>query len=269
MAVILDASGNPFHTGLKLPPAGFSNPYKAYSQSFTVFDDDTIQRMLADPGRTPKSQTFADPMWVVKGDQKSHNSCGGWGGNNALSKTLYLMGNDPVVYSGAYSYSLVNGGTDDGSALVDVMNELMENGTVPVDVCPADLIYRSQTKQFDSLAAKVKGLALHSVQTQAEMNTALVRDQMVVVCIQCDTTKYVNYDGNGLVPMFKGNGDHCIHVDDLRWNAAAQRYEYRQFGNWGPKWGANGTGWCTFSAFAQPIQVHGFYVITSASNLAV
>lgn len=270
MPAIRDANGNEYFCGLVQPngaPENFVSAAPRFDAATGLFSDDEIQSIVSNPSRTPAAEIF-DVHWVVEGDQKSHNSCAGWGGANALSKTRWKTGiRDGVVFSGSYIYSWCNRNRDQGAVLEEVMAELMSHGTVPASQCGVDTIYRSQTARFDDEAAKVKGLALYSVKTQAEVNTALARGQIVVVCVQVDTTRYVNYNGNGLVPAFNGIGNHCIHVDDIR--IVNGVYQYRQVGNWGKGWGNQGTGWCTWSSFAQPIKNHSFYVLTSINDLAV
>lgn len=268
MGLILDQFGNQFNTGL-IEPDGPPLVGVPYASATTVFTDDEVRQLLADPGRTPKSNIFSDTAWIVKGDQKQHNSCGGWGGANAFSKTRWLLGiRDGLVLSGSYLYSWANGNQDEGAQLKNILAVLTNHGTVPMDICGPDSIYRKQTQQFDTLALAHLGLGLFHISSQAELNTALVRDQLVVVCIQVDKnpSKYCSFRGNGMVPQFKGNGNHCIHVDDMRWNST--QFEYRQCGNWGLSWGAAGYGWCNWNTFAQPINIHTFYAIAAVNDVA-
>lgn len=270
-AFILDANGNQFRTGLLQPegkPANFVSASPRLESALPLMTDADIQEILNDPNRTGAADEF-DDHWVVQGDQKHASSCAGWGESNAFSKTRYRNGlRDGMVFSGSYPYSWCNRGQDNGAVLDDIMNESMNRGNVAASKCPWNMIYRKQTAQFDAEAALHEGLGLFSVKTQAEVNTALARRLIVVVCVQVDTTQYVNYKGNGLVPAFRGIGNHCIHVDDLRWNQTTGKYEYRQVGNWGLTWGLKGAGWCGWSSFAQTITGHSFYVLAQTQELA-
>lgn len=254
-----------YFTGLLLPESPLVCFRRAETLPGYVLSDDQVQVLLSDPYRTPKASIF-DDHWVAEGDQKHHNSCAGWGGANASSKAAYLAGQNPTgtVYSGSYPYSFANRGQDQGAALQDVMQALETNGFgVPASECDANSIYRNQCSKFDAEAKSLLGLSYYAAATQAEVNSALVKDHPVVVCVNVDTSVYVNYNGQGLVPAFAGKGNHCIHVDDLRWNASARQYEYRQVGNWGLNWGNKGTGWCTWKSFQQTIGYHMFYVCAS------
>lgn len=271
MTPILDQFGNEFFTGLQLPPGAPENFVSArprLDSAVGLYSDSDVRQILADPNRQAAADEF-DDHWVREGDQKQHNSCAGWGGANAFSKMRWRLGiRDGVTFSGSYVYSWVNRNQDQGAALEDVMNELMAHGTVPAAKCGPNTIYRSTTSQFDSEAALHQGLALYSVKTQAEVNTALARNQIVVMCVQVDQSVFVNFNGQGLLPAFRGSGNHCIHCDDIRWNGTSNRWEYRYVNNWGLNWANKGAAWGTWASMAQPIQNHSFYVMTSINDLA-
>ena len=273
MTAIVDSMGQKFYTGLIPPETGFVSAHMPLEKSITLLTDDEIQALLADPSRTPDDQIFPD-YFIARGDQKQHNSCAGWGGANAFSETAYLNGdrlpdNSGEVYSGSYPYSGCNRGRDAGAMLEDVLGWIQNKGMVPASVCDSENIWRQNTIRFDAQALKNRGIALHTIKSQAEMNTALARRQIVVCVINVDrSSRYVNYRGQGLVPEFGGSGNHCIRCRDIRWNAAARRYEYKQAGNWGLGWGQRGTGWCTWASFSQTINNHTFYTLTFTARFS-
>ena len=262
----------PFYTGLIDNPDGRVSAYRSLSSDITLLTDAECQSLLADPNRTPDDQIFPD-YFIERGDQKQHNSCAGWGGANAFSETAFLNGDrlpdgTGESYSGSYPYSGCNRGQDEGAVLEDIFNWITNNGMVPATLCNSEDIWRKNTQQFDAVALKNRGLALHTISSQSEMNTSLVRRQIVVCVVNVDRSQYCNYKGVGLVPAFKGNGNHCIRCRDIRWNAAASRYEYKQAGNWGLSWGLKGTGWCTWSSFSQSILKHQFYTLTYTAKFS-
>lgn len=265
LAPILDRKSRLFHVGLALPtdPTRVSS-FKPLRSVVTVYTDDECRDILANPDRTPARRIWSDPAWTTKGDQKQHSSCAGWGGANATGKMRWKNGNqkDGVQpLSGSYAYAWCNRNQDEGAPLEEIMQAIMLHGLPPADLCDSNHIFRSQTKQFDDVAAKIKGLNLLTIKSQAEFNTACARGWLVISALQVDRSQYVNFSGNGLVPAFKGMGNHCIHVHDYRWNDQAKRWEYDQAGNWGREWGEDGCGWGTWASFAQPIQNHTFYAV--------
>ena len=269
MTPILDQDGNEFYTGLQLPegePDNFVSAMPRMGDAVNIYSDADVQAIVNDPTRQAAADEF-DDHWVIEGNQKKHNSCAGWGGANAFSKMRWRLGiRDGTVFSGSYAYSWCNRNQDKGAVLDEVMNELMAHGLVAASKCDANTIYRTSTKQFDAEAQQHEGLALYSIKTQAEVNTALARNQIVVVCVQVDKTRFVNFNGQGLLPSFSGPGNHCIHVDDLRFVNGA--WQYMAVNNWGLNWANKGTAWATWSSFAQPIKNHAFYVLTSINDLA-
>lgn len=272
MKPILDAVGRPFYTGLLQPQPGFVSARQPLKSAITLLTDDEIRSILADPSRTPDEQIFPD-YFIERGDQKSANSCAGWGGANAFSETAFLNGDrlpdgTGEVYSGSYPYSGCNRNVDKGALLDEIWDWIETKGLVTAKECPWNNIWRVNTTKFDAQALKNRGIAIHAIKSQAEFNTALARRQIVVCVVNVDGSKYVNYNGSGLVPEFNGVGNHCIRCRDIRWNAQAKRWEYKQAGNWGLNWGFRGTGWCTWASFYQTIQYHAFYTITYTAKFS-
>lgn len=269
MGVIIDPTTGMPYMGHLIPPARQPcAPRLMSTDQLVSYSDQDVIDIITDPSWVPAASIF-DEHWVVEGDQKQHNSCDGWGGTNAFSEQCWEDGDQTgTVYSGSYGYSFCNGGVDQGAPLDKMMAELMANGTVPAAECTADMILRKQTSQFDTEAQQHKGIGLVAAATQAEVNTLLSQRKKVVVCIMVDRHKYVNYTGQGLVPVTSGHGNHCIHLNDIRWNATTKAFEYRQSGNWGITWGDKGTGWSSWAAYAQTIAYNTFYGITSTANLS-
>lgn len=264
---ILDTNGRRFYTGLAQPITPGLTGFSRVRDSIPLLSDADVKAIITDTSWVPAEQEF-DDHWVIEGDQTQHNSCGGWGGTNGFSKMRWRLGiRDGIVFSGSYLYSWGNRGSDQGAVLEEIMQYLMTKGTVPKSTCGPNTIWRQQCSAFDGEAVNHEGLALQAIANQAELNTVLAQKKIATVCVQVDSSQYCNYKGQGLVPAFRGNGNHCIHCDDIRWNSVASRYEYRQVGNWNVTWGLRGTGWCTFASFGQTIANHMFYAHTSVKDM--
>jgi hypothetical protein len=261
-----------FYTGLLDPPEGFVSAFPRLSSAITLLTDAEIQDIISDPNRTPDEQIFPD-YFIREGDQEQHSSCAGWALANMFSETAFLNGDRKPdgtgeIYSGTYPYSGCNRGQDAGSVTEEIMNWCINQGMVPKSVCGVDNIWRQNTKQFDALAKQQRGLVVHTISSAAEFNTALARRQIVACVVNVDRSQYVNYRGVGLVPAFTGSGNHAIRCRNVRWNAAAGCYEYKQAGNWGLSWGLNGTGWCRWNSFSQTIVKHVFYTVTYTAKFS-
>lgn len=262
-----------YFTGLLEPSPGFVCAYPAVASTWTAaWTQKDIIDLVTDPSYTPAVKIF-DDHWVKEGIQAQHNSCAGWGGSNAFSKTCWLLGNkNGIVYSGSYPYSLCNNNVDQGAQLANVMSILMSKGTPPASMCGPELIWRGQTKRFDTVASLNEGIDLYGIHSELELAVALAQGSMVVVCIQVSkayTMPWKDKTGLAILKALPGNGNHCIHCDDIRWNEAYSRFEYRIVNNWGLGWGYRGTGWVTFASFATPIKIHKFYRVTATTNVSV
>ena len=265
MNPIIHADGTPYFTGLIAPPAGLVGAFRPYSTSTSILSPSDIKDLVTN--RVPRSQVFSDPAWIIKGNQKQHNSCAGWGGAANIGKTLFLTGSDrPVkVFSGSYIYSWCNRGVDQGAVLEEVMQELMAHGSVTADECNSEAIWRKSDAAFDAEAAKVRALDCFAISTEEELDTAIAQRLIVTVCVQVDSTKFVNFSGTGILQAFHGIGNHCVHVDDIVYYRGTKCY--RLVNNWGPTWGNGGTALVTFDSFAQTIGKHQFYALSSVQDL--
>lgn len=244
--------------GLLLPDPTYVCSFPVYEDLVPSYSDSDVKDLLTDPNRV-KSRTLFDDHWVVQGNQQQHGSCNGWAGASSLSKARFFSGiKDGLVLSGSYVYSWINNGQDNGSALDRGMAELMAHGAPPASLCDANQIYRNQTSQFDSQAVLHEGLQCYAVKTQAGFNTAVARQDPVVVAVQVGNA-FMNYK-TGLIPVVKGPGNHACHVDDARVDTNGTII-YDFVNNWGLSWGTRGRGECTWNIFAQPFGVHQFYAI--------
>ena len=223
-----------------------------------------ILTLINDPNRTSRRVLFGD-TWIQQGNQGQYGSCNGWALASAASKIRYLGGlTDGMVLSGSYTYSKMNGGSDNGSSLSDDIDVLETYGAPPASVVTASMIYpRLQPENADQLAAQHKGLVMYSCETQQEVLSAIALGFPVVVCLQV-AGQWENFSGTGILPSYSGQGNHAIHADGLV-------YQGGQFlldccNNWGLNWGDNGRALASWSSFAQPIESEPFIVVASISE---
>jgi hypothetical protein len=273
---VIDGSGEERRLGLLMPDETnvCAAPFLEDSIPNNILTDDQIMQLITDPGRTAAVDIF-DEHWVKEGDQKQHGSCNGWAAGQLLSKTRFKRGlQDGIVMSGSYVYSWINNGQDNGSALDRAMAELQSHGAPPASMCDANKIYRKDTQQFDAEAMKHLGFDAYAIKTKRGLDSALALGFIVGVAVQVNNA-FMNYKGQGLIPVSTGNGNHAIHADDIRWNPTTKQYEYRPVNNWNVTWGNRGWGWTTFASFQQTMLrnengqqsgVHQFYTIVSTQE---
>lgn len=260
----LAADGTPYRTGLMLPEPNQLPAASAYeSSAFPILDEADIRKLITRE-RKPRRLIF-DDHWVIEGNQKQKSSCNGWAGSAVQSKTRWLRGiQDGAVLSGSYVYSWINNNQDNGSALDRGMAELMSHGAPLASRCNADMIYRKQTQQFDTEAMAHLGLGCYAAKTKQGFRSGLALGFLGVVCLHV-AGNFVNFKGeNSIVSAYNGVGNHAIHCDDILLLNGTEVYD--TVNNWGVNWGFHGRGYTVWDNFAQPFNIHTFYLITSTEE---
>lgn len=80
-------------------------------------------------------------------DQATHGSCTGHAGVAALDIVRRQAGDEPVLLSCTFPYSLVNGGRDNGASVSSVLKVLEQVGTCTFAECGTDQIFQNQYPQ--------------------------------------------------------------------------------------------------------------------------
>lgn len=241
------------------PPSGF----KLYADSGKpMFTLDTIRKFGTE--NDTKGRSRFDSSWIM--DQRSHGSCNGYAGASALSRARVRRMLPRVDLSGAYLYSLINGGRDDGSMLDDGMREV-QNGLATRETVGWDAIYPSRYDRAKAKAeaARFKAHECYQLRTQEELFSALMADFDCVVAVHVGNS-FMRLDGDGVCGGDRGPGNHAVCVDGftvLRDGTLCADLA----NSWNLTFGDQGRGWLTWSRhFAQTVGPHGFYAIRSASD---
>lgn len=243
-----------------------------YEDHHVIWTDDQIKAAITDPTRKSRRQIF-DKSWIL--NQKSHGSCNGYALAALFGKTRWMRGvQDGKKFSGSYIYSRINGGNDNGSAVVDDFKAISQYGTVEDSVCPWNLIYRKDTTRFDSEAKKHVGLNGYIIKQSSQLSaagvkqafrSAVAQDQFVVVVVHADNA-YADYK-SGPLPVNNGPGNHANHVDQMELINGVEVFSDNN--NWGTGWGQDGIGQTTWANYAHTAPNHGFMVLTSTTEAGV
>lgn len=201
------------------------------------------------------------PVFTKKANQGSTSGCNGGATANNYTLARYFGGiKDMAVYSGAYNYSLMNGGRDSGSVLADGRRTASQNGFVTVEVCPWSMIFRGQTKQFDSLAAENKAPDPYPARTELGLLTSIAKDSFGTVCIEAGP-HIETPDHNGIAGMAAGAGNHAVTIVDCQ-IMGTDTPVYTLYLDWGPNHGQGGFCNVTWdSHLAQTCNYHLFWVL--------
>ena len=195
----------------------------------------------------------------------SGNSCNGYAGAGALSKARSLRGvQDKLKLSGAFIYSLINGGRDNGSALEDGLKVIGTHGSPPESFVPWNMIYpNQQPKSAVTEAKKHRGLAAYAVQTKQGFRTALAAGFPVIVAVHAGRN-FQTLNSQGIAGADNGQGNHAIHCDDICIINGKEVYD--AVNSWGANYGTEGRAYLTWDSFEQTFGRHTFYAIASTEE---
>lgn len=248
--------------GTMVPTPGMVSSLPQFEASIAVMDDETIKGIVTDPGRKMGRKAFG-PEWIM--DQKSHGSCNGYAASGALARARYLRGiRDKLILSGSYIYSHINGNRDNGSLLEDGMKAVQQYGACPDSMCPWNMIYRSQTQQFDAEAAKRKGFEAYAAGTMQGFKTGLALGFTGIVAVHVGNN-FMNFSASNVAGIASGPGNHAETCDNLEWDG--QRWLYDIPGSWGTRVGQQGRYYHVDEHFRQTFGQHVFYLIRSTEEM--
>lgn len=259
-----DESGQWRKCGSLLPPSNFVSSYRTYEAEHPRLEDSEIRKLVTDPNRVPARVRWGN-AWIM--DQGSHGSCNGYAAAAALARTRFNRGprfQDGLQFSGAYIYSKINGGRDNGSALEDGMRAVQKYGACPLSLVPWNLIYpRQQPPSADAEAAKHKGLACWAAQTLQGWRSGLALGFIGIAAISAGRN-YQRVDARGIAGADAGSGNHAVCVDDLCIVGGKEVYDSP--GSWNLNLGVNGRVYVTDESFKQTFGNHTFYLIGSTDE---
>lgn len=266
---IKDKSGQLRRLGSLVLPAGFVSalpPFEDNPETMPLWDNADIKRAISDPNRRKPELIFDAATWIK--NQRSHGSCNGYAAAGAFTRARYLSGvKDDWFASGAWIYSLINGGRDQGSMLDDGLRVGRDVGYCSETLVDWDMIYPGQQPlaQAKADAKKHKSLKAYRATTMQGFRTGLAAGYVGVVAIHAGN-KYSQFR-NGIAGVDNGSGNHAVCVCDLRLKNGTE--VYLQEGSWGTEgWGDGGRGFLVADHFRQTWNAHQFYLIPAVKETA-
>lgn len=260
--IIEDIYGELRRCGSDPVPEGFVSAFNTFETTFEVWDDAQIKRVITDSNRAPRRKLFGT-KWIH--NQKSHGSCNGYAGAGVYGRARKLRGiNDDFQFSGAFLYSLINGGQDNGSALEAGLRKLLSDGVCLADTVLWDMIYpRLQPSHAKAEAAKHKGLIVYPCETLQGLRTGLAKGFPAVVAVHAGSS-FQKLDSRGIAGVSSGRGNHAVGVDDLCYVGGIETYD--MFNSWGTQYGTQGRAYLTDDHFEQTFGSHQFYLCASTAE---
>jgi hypothetical protein len=251
--------GTQVGTGLQLPTST-SSVFPAYKEMGPMLTDaqvEAVARSGAARGRDRFDASF------IK-NQRSHGSCQGFASAAAVTRARIRRGLPRVDLSGAYAYSLVNGGRDRGSLLEDGLEACHTKGYATEATVGWDQIYRTSYdfKKADAEAARFRAFEVFAVRSERELLSAVASGFDVVVAVHADD-KFMRLDARGVAGGGDGPGNHAVGVDGLWW--ADGIIVLDAFNSWGTSYGDAGRMGLVWSRHLAPTtKFHVFYCLRSA-----
>ena len=259
---ILDQSGVLRRCGSMQKPVGFVSSFKTFEAEKPIYTRAERLKMLKDPERKPLRKIFGDD-WIS--NQASTSACNGHAGANALSKARRMRGiTDGLRLSGAFLYSLINGGRDQGSMLEDGMKALVEYGCCPESLVPPNQIFPSQQpRNARKEALKRKGFLCYPCETQDGFWSALLAGFPVIVAVHAGRN-FQRLDSKGIAGVDNGPGNHAIHSYDVELIGNDETAVTDN--SWGLQYGTQGACNLRWASFEQTFRNHMFYAIASTEE---
>lgn len=203
--------------------------------------------------------------WVK--NQRSHGSCNGFSTAAAVTKTRVLHGQPRVDLSGAFAYSQMNGGRDNGSTLDDGMEVCQRIGIAPESFGGWDRIWQRDYGQDAYEAAKrFKVEEAFVIDSDLELASAILCDYIPVVAVHVGS----GFDSVGTDGVSRGGagvGNHSIHLDGYKWSDSLNCLIYDNEGSWGSGWGDDGRIFLTWERhFRSCRQYHQFWAVRGVAE---
>lgn len=251
---------SPLGLGLQVTPNSMTLATDTLAMSQPLLSKrDALERILRDDW-TDGVQEFDESFTTY---QNGFGSCAGYAVASAGTKTIVQQGFPRIDLSGDYQYSRVNGGRDNGSGLKENMDSFMANGCATTQTVKLGEIYRNKydTAKADVEAALFRGWELFATPDEQSIITALAMKMKVIIAIHVDRN-WRKFDSRGMLRENNGVGNHCEHLDAIRYNDRAGRFEFRKATSHGKNYGEGGYCWVTFEDNLKTAsRYHVFYAL--------
>jgi hypothetical protein len=245
-------------TGLLIPLSA-DGSFPLYEDAGPMLTEEAI--LNAAKSGQHKGRDRFDKSYVK--NQRSHGSCNGFAVASAMGKARERRGLDRVDLSGAYAYSLMNGGRDNGSTLDDGMVVVTRNGIAEERFANWDQIYPSRYDKSaaDENAKQYKAFECYTVRSKLGLFSALACGFDCVIAVHADNG-FMKLDSNGVAQGGNGPGNHSVHCDGLSFESGKLAGDMQN--SWDVTYGQNGRSYVTWEQhLANTTRYHPFFAFRS------
>lgn len=257
--------------GLLLPPPGFVSTMA--EPPFPLMTWDEIAD-IAKTGRMDGRQKYDPKTFAV---MQRHNNCAGASASKIVMKTVFDTRGVLVKLSDCFTYSLINGGRDQGAHLDAAMLSIQRDGvpfaaTVgPNDIYPSQYDRAKATKEAQRFRV-AEGYVIRNGgdldTTQRTLFTGLVLGFKAGVAVHVGSN-FDDLDSDGVAGGDNGYGNHAVHADGVVWlNRGSKPIDCLAGtgdNTWGLSYGDQGRMLLMWKRhFGQTYMNHSFYLIRTA-----
>lgn len=255
-------------TGCLIPPTNRVSAFPVYAESGPMFTRDEL--IALGKTKTARGSHKFDSTFIK--NQGHRSSCNGFAGAAALTRARIRRGLPRVDLSGAYLYSCINGGKDQGSMLEDGMKALMVRGCATEHTVGPDAIYRQSypTAKADAEAKQYMAFECYSVPPGEDFEqmlfSGLAAGFDAVVAVHADDA-FMHLDGRDVAKGGNGPGNHAVMCDGFWTDPNNQELIGDGVNSWGTTYGMSGRMGLTYRQhFVHTMKYHQFYLIRSTND---
>ncbi len=172
-----------------------------------------------------------------------------------------------------FVYAQINGGSDQGSQLVDGKNEITSIGAPPMkpDHQFNKAIYKQYYKQADYDEAKNWRAELsYNISNEEELATLVLSGTGAADVAVNVGNNFMSFDRYGCPGASAGAGNHAVGVQDVE--LVDGRLFFDMFNSWDLDFGPDNDGHCYLEwnrHFVNTIRYHGFYATLSTDTKVI
>lgn len=171
-------------------------------------------------------------------NQRSHGSCVGFATAAAMMKLRFGMGQLFQRLSGAFVYSFINGGRDQGANIGEAL-KIAQQGVCLESEADWDAIYPNRIPASARTTAKrFRALEIYRVDSWSQCCTALQMGFSVVYAVHVGSS-FDRLDSDGVIGLDRGPGNHAVHAFGMD-KSAGGVWLADGYNSWGPAWGDQG-----------------------------
>lgn len=238
--VYTDADGNERKLAVRRPAAADLKRFAKFQSYGEMLKSKGQSLIPRDKWKEIEHPEFKRPEFTL--NQFNTSGCVGYSSAAAEGKSRWLRGHKFEILSGAFSYSGINRGRDDGALILDSMVHGKTKGFCLKTEFDLPNKFDHQVPQEARDSAMTRQMTLGwPVNTIDELATA-IQNNLIVQCGVCVDGNFERFDADGVSSARGRYANHSVHIDGMR--KIKGRWVFRMPNTWGHSWGPFKDGSC-------------------------